>query len=296
MLDPKRGAKLMAFARSGQRARGVARIVHGLPATDGGGVRLTRVIGTQQLDSLDPFLLLDELKSDRPGEYLAGFPAHPHRGFETVTYLMAGRMRHRDNQGHSGLVEAGGAAWMNAGRGIIHSEMPEQADGLLWGFQLWVNLPAAAKLVPARWQDAAPQTVPTLELAPGAQLSLLAGSINGLSGPLSGLVTATVLADLKLVPGAQVLLPLSSGLNAFAYVCAGSVEVLGAVRQAVAQQELAVLLDGEVLALAAGGAGARLFVAAASPLGEPIARYGPFVMNTREELMQAVADYQAGRF
>lgn len=286
----------MAFALSGRRARGVARIVHGLPASDGGGVRLTRVIGTPQLDSLDPFLLLDELKSDRPGEYLAGFPAHPHRGFETVTYLLAGRMRHQDNQGHSGVVEAGGAAWMNAGRGIIHSEMPEQADGLLWGFQLWINLPASAKSVAARWRDVAPQSVPCIELAPGAHLHLLAGSLEAQSGPLSGLVAVGLLAELRLEPDAQVLVPMASGLNAFAYICAGNLAVLGPARQAVGLRELAVLMDGEALALAAGPAGARVLIAAASPLAEPVARYGPFVMNTREELMQAVSDYQAGRF
>lgn len=278
-----------------QATRGVARLVHGVPASDGAGVRLTRYIGTTQIDQLDPFLLLDELRSDRPGDYLAGFPAHPHRGFETLTYLIAGRMRHRDNHGGVGLLEAGGAAWMSAGRGIVHSEMPEQADGLLWGFQLWINLPARDKLAAPRWRDLAPAELPEFELASGVRARVVAGELAGRAGPMVGGATEPCFFDLRLAPGAHALVPVPAGHHAFLCVCQGSAVVGGSRPRRVLAHELAVLLPGDEVALAAEAGGARVLLVAARPLREPVARYGPFVMNTRDELMQAVADYQHGR-
>jgi hypothetical protein len=260
-------------------------------------VKLTRVIGGPALSELDPFLLFDEFRSDQAGDYIAGFPDHPHRGFETVTYMLAGRMRHRDNQGNSGLLTAGSVQWMTAGRGIVHSEMPEQEDGLMWGFQLWVNLPGRDKMTAPRYQDIEPARVPTLQPAPGVTLRLLAGEYGGQSGPVSGIdATQPVYVDLQLEAGARAELPLPTTHNAFAYVYEGAAK-LGDAAQPTARGELAQLGAGDrVVAAAHGGGRTRLVVIAGRPLGEPVARYGPFVMNTREEIMQAFADFQAGRF
>lgn len=285
----------MGSAASAQGTRGVAHRVHGVATSDGAGVRITRYIGTNQIDQVDPFLLLDELRSDRASDYLAGFPAHPHRGFETLTYLIAGRMRHHDNRGGAGVLEPGGAAWLRAGRGIVHSEMPEQANGLLWGFQLWLNLPARDKLAEPFWRDLAPFELPEFELAPGVTARLIAGELAGRSGPVNSGATALACFDLQFAPGAHALVPVPLRHHAWICVVQGAVVVGGAHPSPVAARELAVLQDGAEVALAAQAGGARLLVGAARPLGEPVARYGPFVMNTREELMQAVADYQHGR-
>lgn len=278
------------------QVRPVIRTVRGMPTSDGAGVKLTRVIGGPALCELDPFLLFDEFRSDQAGDYIAGFPEHPHRGFETVTYMLAGRMRHRDNQGNSGLLTAGSVQWMTAGRGIVHSEMPEQEDGLMWGFQLWVNLPGRDKMTAPRYQDIEPARVPTLQPAPGATLRLLAGEYGGQSGPVSGIdATQPVYVDLHLEAGARAELPLPVTHNAFAYVYEGAARIGGATR-ATARGELAQLGAGDRLLAEADGGRAHLVVIAGRPLGEPVARYGPFVMNTREEIMQAFADFQAGRF
>ncbi|HRZ02684.1 MAG TPA: pirin family protein [Burkholderiaceae bacterium] len=277
-------------------ARGVVRIVRGVPASDGAGVKLNRVIGTPALDHVDPFLLLDEFRSDQPGDYIAGFPEHPHRGFETVTYMLAGRMRHRDNQGNEGLLESGGAQWMTAGRGIVHSEMPEQQDGLMWGFQLWVNLPAHDKMRAPRYQDIAAAAVPEVELGPGVRARVLAGTLGGVTGPVHDVATRPDYFDLALAPGAGTTLPASPGHTAFVYVYAGALEVVAGERRVVAARELALLGEGASLTLQAGAPGARCLFVAGLPLREPVARYGPFVMNTHDEIVQAVHDYQAGRF
>lgn len=286
-----------APARAAGQVRPVVRTVRGMPTSDGAGVKLTRVIGGPALSELDPFLLFDEFRSDQAGDYIAGFPDHPHRGFETVTYMLAGRMRHRDNQGNSGLLTAGSVQWMTAGRGIVHSEMPEQEDGLMWGFQLWVNLPARDKMTAPRYQDIEPARVPTLQPAPGVTLRLLAGEYGGLSGPVSGIdATQPVYVDLHLEAGTRAELPLPATHNAFAYVYDGAATI-GEAQQPTVRGELALLGSGDRLVAAAhGGQRARLVVIAGRPLGEPVARYGPFVMNTREEIMQAFADFQAGRF
>jgi quercetin 2,3-dioxygenase len=276
--------------------RSVVRIISGQPTSDGAGVRLTRMIGTPALEQLDPFLLLDEFKSDRADDYLAGFPDHPHRGFETVTYMLAGAMEHRDHAGNHGELQPGSVQWMTAGRGIVHSEMPRQRDGLMWGFQLWVNLPARDKMIAPRYQDIAPERVPEAKLGDGATARVIAGEVGGVRGPVEGITTEPLYLDVHLSSDAAVELPVTSGHNAFAYVYEGRA-TLGPASSAldVGTGQLAVLSDGDALRVAAGSAGARLLLLAARPLGEPIARYGPFVMNTREEILQAVDDYRNGR-
>ena len=275
--------------------RRVVKIVTGQPTSDGAGVRLRRVIGTQDLDHLDPFLLLDEFKSDRPDDYLAGFPDHPHRGFETVTYMLAGSMRHQDHVGNRGELIAGSVQWMTAGRGIIHSEMPQQKDGLMWGFQLWVNLPARDKMTAPRYQDVPPEKVPTVALADGASARVLVGEAGGVSGPVNGVATQPLYLDVTLAPRGHLSHGLPTGHSAFAYVYDGRAR-FGPLEDSteVAAGQLAVLGDGELVNVATGDGPARFLLLAARPLREPIARYGPFVMNTREEILQAVQDYQRG--
>jgi redox-sensitive bicupin YhaK (pirin superfamily) len=279
-------------------SRRITRLVRGQPASDGAGVRLNRVIGTREFDMLDPFLMLDEFRSDQAGDYLAGFPSHPHRGFETVTYMLAGRMRHGDNQGNSGLLVPGSVQWMTAGRGIVHSEMPEQEDGLMWGFQLWVNLPASEKMRAPRYQDIAPHEVPEVAAANGATVRVIAGRFGEVEGPVQGVATAPVYLDVRLDAGARLDVPLPVGHGAFAYVYDGDAAI-GASdsAQRVQRGQLAVLGDGDGVHLAASGdEPTRLILVAGRPLREPVAKYGPFVMNTQEEIMQAVRDFQGGRF
>ncbi len=267
----------------------------GMPASDGAGVKLNRVIGQPALPDLDPFLMLDEFGSDDPTAYIAGFPDHPHRGFETVTYMLAGRMRHRDNKGNEGLLTAGSVQWMTAGRGIVHSEMPEQEEGLMQGFQLWLNLPAKDKMTAPRYQDIAPEQIPLVTLGPGAQAKVIAGELGGVSGPVQAGLTEPIYADIRLQPGAAINAPLPSGHAAFVYVYEGAAAI-GEPARDLEHGSIAVLSKGDGVRLTGGGAGARLILVAGRPLGEPVAKYGPFVMNTTDELRQAFADYQAGRF
>jgi quercetin 2,3-dioxygenase len=274
--------------------REVARKVRGQPTSDGAGVRMTRVIGSQVLDSFDPFLLLDEFRSDDPNDYIAGFPDHPHRGFEIVTYMLAGRMRHGDNQGNEGLLGPGSVQWMTAGRGIVHSEFPEQEEGLMWGFQLWVNLPKSHKMTKPRYQDIQADQVPEVNLGAGAHARVLVGTVGGVTGPVHDVATEPVYFDLQLEPNASYTATLPPTHNAFAYVYQGDATI-GATGTAIQRGELALLTHGERLPVTAGASGARLIVVAGRPLDEPVARYGPFVMNTVDELREAFADYQAGR-
>ena len=274
--------------------RPVVRVVTGRPTSDGAGVRLTRMIGTPELSELDPFLLLDEFRSDSPDDYLAGFPDHPHRGFETVTYMLAGAMEHRDHKGNRGLLSPGSVQWMTAGRGIVHSEMPRQRDGLMWGFQLWVNLPAASKMMEPRYQDIAPERIPELA-RPGARVRVLAGESGGVAGPVEGIVTQPLDLDVRLEPGAGFEQAVPLGHTAFVYVFEGEAE-LGEPATRLARGQLGVLGDGDLVRAKAGAAGARFLLIAARPLHEPIARYGPFVMNTEAELRQAFDDFRAGKF
>ena len=279
----------------------VTRTIRGVAASDGAGVKLTRVIGSPQLDMLDPFLMLDEFGTDRAEDYLAGFPDHPHRGFETVTYMLDGRMRHRDNHGNEGLLVPGSVQWMTAGRGLVHSEMPEQQSGRMRGFQLWVNLPASEKMSDPRYQEFAPDRIPVAEPAQGVAVKVIAGSIadaQGVTvrGPIEQPATEPLYLDVVLEPGAawETLLP--AGHNAFAYAYEGELQVgEGDDARTLSAHELGVLGGGDRLRLRAGDAGARLIVVAGRPLREPVARHGPFVMNTREQLMQAFVDFQEGR-
>jgi hypothetical protein len=274
--------------------RHIAKTVTGMPATDGAGVKLKRVIGTPALDALDPFLMLDEFGSDDPQSWIAGFPDHPHRGFETVTIMLDGRVRHADSVGNQGVIEAGDVQWMTAGRGIIHSEMPERAEGRLRGLQLWVNLPARLKMTPPRYQD-----IPAARIAAvareGATLRVIAGEAFGTQGAARTLIPVRLL-DVAIAPDASFEMPVPDSHACFVYAYEGAVRApdrSGKLAEA-GKGTLAVLEGSGGVTLTAGGAGAKLLLADAEPIGEPIARYGPFVMNTREELVKAFDDYSRG--
>jgi len=276
-------------------ARQVVRVVRGRPTSDGAGVKLTRVIGQADLDMLDPFLLLDEFRSDSASDYIAGFPTHPHRGFETVTYMLAGRMRHSDNQGNSGLLTPGSVQWMTAGRGILHSEMPEQEDGLMWGFQLWVNLPAKDKMTAPRYQDIAPERIPDVALK-DASVRVIAGSFAAARGPVQDVATEPVYLDLRLRAGASVDVPLPAGHNAFVYVYEGQARVGDGASRDLVRGDLGLLGAGSGVRIGATDSPARLILVAGRPLNEPVAKYGPFVMNTQQQIAQALEDFRDGRF
>lgn len=274
-------------------SRSIVATIAGQTTSDGAGVRLSRVIGQPALPDLDPFLLLDAFGSDDPDAYIAGFPEHPHRGFETVTYMLAGRVRHRDNAGNEGLLGPGSVQWMTAGRGIVHSEMPEQEKGLLSGFQLWVNLPARDKMTAPRYQEFAAGEIPRVTVAPGVVAGLIAGRIGDRRGPVDSGATAAFYADIALAGGSTAEIELPPSHNAMVYVYQGALQI-GAAAEAVTTGSLAVLSLGGSLRLAADE-DAHALVIAGAPLREPVARYGPFVMNTEAEIYQAIRDYQAGR-
>ena len=291
------------------KVRSVSRIVHGMPTSDGAGVKLTRVIGQPGLPDLDPFLMLDEFGTDDPDDYIAGFPEHPHRGFETVTYMLDGRMRHRDNHGHEGVLVPGSVQWMTAGRGIVHSEMPEQQEGRMRGFQLWINLPGRDKLTAPKYQEYGPEKIPDAAVDGGARVKVIAGKVGEVSGPIAQPATDPIYLDVSLDAGAEFTQRLPVGHAAFLYVYEGAMRVgSGESAATVGTHELAVLGDGDLVQLegrsareSAGSSGAaaapsRAILVAGRPLKEPVAKYGPFVMNTREELMKAFEDYQSGRF
>lgn len=273
--------------------RHVTRRIRGTDTSDGAGVKLKRIIGQPALDMLDPFLLLDEFRSDSADDYIAGFPEHPHRGFETVTYMLAGHMRHADNHGNRGDLVPGSVQWMTAGRGILHSEMPQQEDGLMWGFQLWVNLPAKDKMTAPRYQDIGPERIPVVRPADGVEVKVIAGELADVAGPVEGIATAPVYLDISLQPGAQLALDLPAGHHGFAYVFEGDALVGG---EPLRRSELGVLSDGDRLQLAGTETPSRLLVVAGKPLNESVARYGPFVMNTPEQIHEAIADFRAGKF
>ena len=277
--------------------RDVARIVRGMPASDGAGVKLNRVIGQPRLEMLDPFLMLDEFRSDSSGDYIAGFPSHPHRGFETVTYMLAGRMRHGDNQGNSGLLTAGSVQWMTAGRGIVHSEMPEQEEGLMQGFQLWVNLPAKDKMSAPRYQDIAPERIPEVQLAAGVTARVLVGEQGGVRGPVENIATDPLYLDLHLDAGASAEVELNPTHNSFVYAYEGVAKIGEGASSELLRGDLGVLtLGGDKVRISAPQAAARLILVAGKPLNEPVAKYGPFVMNTQEQIVQAIEDFRSGRF
>jgi quercetin 2,3-dioxygenase len=277
--------------------RQVVQQLRGLPTADGAGVKLTRVIGQPALQDLDPFLLLDEFGTDNPGDYIAGFPEHPHRGFETVTYMLDGRMRHKDNHGHEGLLVPGAVQWMTAGRGIVHSEMPEQQQGRMRGFQLWLNLPAAAKMSEPAYQEFGPERIPLASPARGVHVKVIAGRVGPVTGPVAQPATDPTYLDIELEPQARLVHALPQGHSAFVYVFEGELTVGSGARAArLSQHTMAVLGDGDEVRLQASESAARAILVAGRPLHEPVARYGPFVMNTQDELRQAFEDYRNGRF
>jgi redox-sensitive bicupin YhaK (pirin superfamily) len=272
--------------------RSVERLITGRATRDGAGVKLTRVLTQDLQRRLDPFLMLDAFGSDSADDYIAGFPDHPHRGFETVTYMLAGRMRHRDSAGHEGLLSDGGVQWMTAGRGVIHSELPEQTEGRMEGFQLWLNLPAKDKMTPAWYRDIQSPEVPEWH-GKGVTARVIAGATHGVAGAMQREGTDPLYLDLHLDAGATFEQPLPENHNAFVYVYRGSLSV---GEEAVPMQRMAILANrGDGVRLTGGSDGARAILVAGRPLNEPIAQYGPFVMNTQAEIYQAVEDFRAGR-
>ena len=275
-----------------EQPRAVERLVAGMATSDGAGVKLTRVLTTPLQRRLDPFLMLDAFGTENPDDYIGGFPDHPHRGFETVTYMIAGRMRHRDSAGNEGLLANGGVQWMTAGRGVIHSELPEQEDGSMEGFQLWLNLPAAEKMREPWYRDISNEEVPQFT-RDGATVRVIAGRSHGVEGAVQREATQPLYLDLHLEPGTSFEQALPAAHNAFVYVYRGGVNIEGAD---VPVQRMAILANrGDGVALTAGPDGARALLIAGRPLNEPIVQYGPFVMNSNEEIFQAVEDFRNGR-
>ncbi|MBB1314112.1 MULTISPECIES: pirin family protein [Aliivibrio] len=277
--------------------RALKNVFPGIATSDGDGVKLTRIIGTQQLNILDPFLLLDCFESDDASDYIGGFPTHPHRGFETVTYLLNGKMRHKDNAGHEGVVEPGGVQWMSAGKGVLHSEMPEQEEGLLKGFQLWVNLPKASKMMAPAYQEYPPESTPVELRENGTEVRVISGTTNeGTTGPVKNTHITPTYMDVKLPEGMTFEQALPIGHNAFIYVIEGAVTMANDSTQKITKKSLGVFDEGEQVSVMASDSETRFLLIAGRPLNEPIARGGPFVMNTREEVLQAFDDYSQGRF
>jgi redox-sensitive bicupin YhaK (pirin superfamily) len=281
-------------AQTVRQTRRIERIVTGRNTSDGDGVRLTRILTQELQQRLDPFLMLDLFGSDIPDDYIGGFPDHPHRGFETITFMLEGRMRHRDSAGHEGLLENGGVQWMTAGRGVIHSELPEQEDGSMEGFQLWLNLPAAEKMCAPWYRDFAAEDLPRFVTAAGVEVAVIAGDSHGVAGAVQRVATAPLYLDIALPAGASFSQPLPLGHNAFIVVYRGKV---GAGGTAVGERQMA-MLDNDAShdgVHVSSESGARLILVAGQPLNESIVQYGPFVMNTEAEIHQTIADYRAGR-
>ena len=287
---------------SAMTSRVVVRQLPGMATADGDGVKLTRIIGTPHLEMLDPFLMLDCFESDDANDYIGGFPTHPHRGFETVTYLLNGRMRHKDNAGNEGVIEPGGVQWMTAGRGILHSEMPEQQEGLLKGFQLWVNLPAKAKMSEPSYQEFLPESTPLERRENGTKIRVIAGKTNeGTVGPVVNSHTYPTYMDISLPANTAIEQDLINDHNAFIYVIEGDIQVqdtdaIDTATNKVVAKNLAVLSKGANVKINSNREGARFLLIAGQPLNEPIARMGPFVMNTQAEIRQAVNDFHNGKF
>lgn len=273
--------------------RPVAQDITPISVLEGAGVRLRRSIATQTLDYLDPFLLLDHFGSDNPDDYMRGFPMHPHRGIETVTYMLEGAVRHTDSLGNSGVIEGGDVQWMTAGGGIMHEEMPQARDGRMAGFQLWVNLPARLKMSAPRYQEVKAAEIPVVDRPDGVQVRVIAGELDGVRGPVTEIVIDPGYLDVHLPAGARFEQPLPRGHTAFAYLYEGELSLAG---HRASAPRLLVLGDGDRLQAQAAGRPARFLLVWGRPLHEPIARYGPFVMNTRAEIEQALRDLRAGTF
>ena len=275
--------------------RTIAKTISAIDCEEGAGVKLKRSLGINADARLDPFLMLDAFSSDNPDDYIAGFPAHPHRGFETVTYMLDGHMLHRDHMGNEGDLRSGGVQWMTAGRGVIHEETPKQVDGLLRGFQLWINLPAAEKMQPAAYQNVESEQVPEFQGPDGVVIRVIAGDIEiegkNLQGPVSAPSTSPLYLDIFLPAQNRITLPVRSDQSAFLYLFEGDVSVEGVTAE---KDAVTVLHKGEKVTLETQEQAARLLLLAGTPIGEPVVQYGPFVMNTKAEVEQAVSDYRSG--
>lgn len=276
--------------------REVVSVVKGMATSDGDGVKMTRVIASPELDMLDPFLMLDHFESDDSKDYMGGFPSHPHRGFETVTYMLAGKMRHKDSMGNEGVISSNGVQWMTAGRGVIHSEMPEQEEGLMSGFQLWVNLPKEHKMTAPAYQEFPDEGVPVQDLAGGGSVRVIAGTTaEGTVGPVVNKYVDAIYLHLSLPAGAVFEQAITEGHNAFVYIIEGSLQV-GSSDSELKKRTLGVLSPSGEANVKAGPEGSDFLLVAGRPLNEPVARQGPFVMNTQQELQQAFYDYQSNQF
>lgn len=269
--------------------RQLEQVLTATPASDGDGVRIHRLAGSGLCAFSNPFLMIDEINSDEAADYIGGFPMHPHRGFETITYMKAGRMRHRDHMGNEGVIGPGGVQWMTAGSGVMHSEMPEQEEGLLHGFQLWLNLPGKEKMKPAAYRDISAADIESRDFGGGRRVSVIAGEIEvdgqTLAGPIQGLSTQPVLLDVDLSADTQIEIGLPTQNRVLVYVYLGSTDQLR-------RRELGVYTTGSSLCLNAGEEGTRALVLSGQAINEPVAQYGPFVMNTQQEIEQALSDYQ----
>jgi redox-sensitive bicupin YhaK (pirin superfamily) len=279
-------------------SRKLQAVIESVAASDGAGVKLRRSLGSRQNLRFDPFLMLDEFFSDDPDDYLAGFPSHPHRGFETVTYMLDGQMRHEDSFGNRGDLGPGDVQWMTAARGIIHSEMPQQTAGRMRGFQLWINLPSREKMKPAAYRDIPSREIPTAALEGGGELRVIAGEFEQggtrTTGPIGGISTAPLYYDVRLPAGTAVAIPTPASHNAFLYVYEGDA-VVGDDARPLPFRSAGLLTPGGYVRIRSGEQGVRLLLLAGKPIGEPVVQYGPFVMNTPEEIQQAVIDYQRGQ-
>jgi redox-sensitive bicupin YhaK (pirin superfamily) len=273
--------------------RTVQGIIRAIPASDGAGVKLMRSLGQSNAARLDPFLMLDCFSSEEASDYIAGFPAHPHRGFETVTYMLDGHMRHEDHLGNVGELRSGGAQWMTAGRGIIHSEMPQQESGRMRGFQLWINLPAAEKMKPAFYRDIQADQIPVAALPGGGTVKVVAGNSHGVTGPIDGVSTQPLMIDVDLPAGQSFTQALPEGHNAFVYAYEGKLVIAGEI---LSMHQAGVLSPGTEVDISAHEGPAKFLMLAAKPLREPVVQYGPFVMTSRQEIEQAIHDYQTGTF
>jgi redox-sensitive bicupin YhaK (pirin superfamily) len=272
------------------------KVIPSVLSSDGAGVKLRRSLGASQSLRHDPFLMLDEFGTDNPDDYIGGFPPHPHRGFETVTYMLDGHMQHKDHMGNTGDLGPGDVQWMSAGRGVIHSEMPRQTEGRMRGFQLWINLPAKEKMKPAAYRDVPAAAIPTAALDNGGSVKVIAGTLEQgaaiTAGPIQGVSPAPLYFDVQLPPFGEFEAPVPRGHNAFLYVYEGQAAIGD---QPLPNRAAGLLTDGDRVKLRTGQAGARLLLVAGKPLNEPVVQYGPFVMNTREEIEQALDDYRSGK-
>lgn len=282
---------------SSQQYRTVKQILHAQATQDGAGVSLKRALGQTDGQRMDPYLMMDVFFSDDPQDYLAGFPNHPHRGFETITYMLEGNMLHEDHAGNRGELKSGGIQWMTAGKGIIHSEMPQQLDGQMRGFQIWLNLPRAEKMKPASYQNFSAEELPNISLLESGQIVLIAGTltIDGetYTSPVQAHLTQPLIADIDLSPHGEIHIPIPAGMNALLFLFEGEIEIDD---HTLLFDQTAILSDGDMVHLKADILGGRVMLLAGKPLHEPIVQYGPFVMNTIEEIQQAIDDYNSGQF